>query len=105
MMKESSISPIRSDFEQIKKQDESGSEYWTSRDLCVALGYSTYQKFTRTINKAIAIVNHKGLNTAELFNHTVEMVRLGSGSFRKVENIHLSRIALSLIHISEPTRP
>ena len=49
MMKESSISPIRSDFEQIKKQDESGSEYWTSRDLCVALGYSTYQKFTRTL--------------------------------------------------------
>ena len=81
MMKESSISPIRSDFEQIKKQDESGSEYWTSRDLCVALGYSAYQKFTRTINKAIAIVNHKGLNTAELFNHTVEMVRLGSWLF------------------------
>ncbi len=78
MMEESNISPIRSDFEQIKKQNESGSEYWASRDLCVVLGYSTYQKFTRTINKAIAIANHKGLNTAEHFNHTVEMVRLGS---------------------------
>lgn len=43
MMKESSISPIPSDFEQIKKQNESGSEYWTSRDLCITLGYSTYQ--------------------------------------------------------------
>ena len=52
MIEENNISPIRSDFEQIKKQNESGSEYWTSRDLCVALGYSTYQKFTRTINKA-----------------------------------------------------
>ena len=41
MMEENNISPIRSDFEQIKKQNESGSEYWTSRDLCVALGYST----------------------------------------------------------------
>ena len=96
-MEENNISPIRSDFEQIKKQDESGSEYWTSRDLCVALGYSTYQKFTRTISKAIAIANHKGLNTAEHFNHTVEMVRLGSGSFRKVENIHLSRMACLII--------
>lgn len=37
-MEENSISPIRSDFEQIKKQNESGSEYWTSRGLCVALG-------------------------------------------------------------------
>ena len=41
MIEENNIFPIRSDFEQIKKQNESGSEYWTSRDLCVALGYST----------------------------------------------------------------
>ena len=93
MMEETNISPIRSDFEQIKKQNESGSEYWTSRDLCVALGYSTYQKFTRTISNAITIANHKGLNTADHFNHTVEMVKLGFGSFRNVENIHLSRMA------------
>ena len=97
MMAENNISPISSDFEQIKKQNESGSDYWTSRDLCVALGYSTYQKFTRTINKAIAIANHKGLSTTEHFNRTVEMVRLGSGSFRKVENIHLSRMACLII--------
>lgn len=89
MIEENNISPIRSDFEQIKKQNESGSEYWTSRDLCVALGYSTYQKFTRTINKAIAIASHKRLNIADHFNHMVEMVKLGSGSIRKVENIHL----------------
>ena len=43
MIEENNISPIRSDFEQIKKQNESGSEYWTSRDLCVALGYSTWK--------------------------------------------------------------
>ena len=65
--------------------------------MCVVLGYSTYQKFTRTISKVIAIANHKGLNTAEHFNHTVEMVKLGSGSFRKVENIHLSRMACLII--------
>ena len=97
MMAENNISPISSDFEQIKKQNESGSEYWTSRDLYVALGYSTYQKFIRTISKAIAIANHKGLNTAEHFNHTVEMVKLGSGSYRKVEIIHLSRMACLII--------
>lgn len=100
MIEENNISPIRSDFEQIKKQNESGSEYWTSRDLCVALCYSTYQKFTRTISKAIAIANHKGLNTAEYFNHTVEMVRLVFGSFRNVENIHLSSIVdLSTVNV------
>ena len=63
MMEENSLFLIRFDFEQIKTQHKSGSEYWTSRDLCVALCYSTYQKFTRTISKAIAIANHKGVNT------------------------------------------
>ena len=46
MIEESNISPLQSDFEQIKKLAEDGQEYWTSRELCIALGYSTYQKFT-----------------------------------------------------------
>ena len=55
------------------------------------------QKFTRIINKAISIANNKGLDTAEHFNLMVEMVKLGSGAFRKVENIHLSRMACLII--------
>lgn len=93
MINENNISSIQSDFEQIKKRDAKGLEYWTSRELCNALGYSTYQKFNRTLTKAIAIANKKGRNTAEHFNPTFEMVKLNSGSFHKVENIHLSRIA------------
>ena len=86
MIEESNISPIYSVFEQIKKLTEDGHEYWSSRDLCNALGYSTYQKFTRILNKAITIANGKGMKTADHFNKTVEMVKLGSGTFRKVVN-------------------
>ena len=92
-MDENNILPITSDFEQIKRIGGNDIEFWSSRDLCIALGYSTYQKFSRTIDKAIAIANTKGLNAAEHFNPMVEMVKLGSGAFRKVENIHLSRMA------------
>ena len=88
---------MQSDFESIKKQNEKGQEYWTSRELCTALGYSTYQKFTRILNKAIMIANSKGLHTPDHFNQTIEMVKLGSGSFRKVENIQLSRMACLII--------
>ena len=88
---------MQSDFESIKKQNEKGKEYWTSRELSTALGYSTYQKFTRTLNKAIMIANSKGLHTPDHFNQTIEMVKLGSGSFRKVENIQLSRMACLII--------
>ena len=96
-MEDNNIPPLQSDFEQIKRLNKDGQEYWLSRDLCTALGYSTYQKFTRIINKAISIANNKGLDTAEHFNLMVEMVKLGSGAFRKVENIHLSRMACLII--------
>lgn len=88
---------MSSDFEQIKKSTEDGQEYWSSRELSTALGYSSYQKFSRTLNKAIAVANQRGLNINDYFNQTVEMVRLGSGTFRKVENMHLSRMACLII--------
>ena len=96
-MEDNNIPSLQSNFEQIKRLNKDGQEYWPSRDLCTALGYSTYQKFTRIINKAISIANNKGLDTAEHFNLMVEMVKLGSGAFRKVENIHLSRMACLII--------
>ena len=96
-MREENISPMQSDFESIKNQNENGQEYWTSRELSTALGYSTYQKFTRTLNKAIMIANTKGLNMTDHFNQMVEMVKLGSSTFRKVENIYLSRMACLII--------
>lgn len=65
--------------------------------MCTALGHSTYQKFSWIIDKAIAIASTKGLNAAGHFNPMVEMVKLGSGVFRKVENIHLSRMACFII--------
>ena len=45
MIDENNIPSIQPDFERIKKQDNKGLEYWTSRELCTALGYGTYQKF------------------------------------------------------------
>lgn len=42
MTENNKILPMTSDFEQIKKIAEDGKEYWSSKDLCNALGYSTY---------------------------------------------------------------
>ena len=97
MIEENKILPMTSDFEQIKKNAEDRKEYWSSRDLCNALGYSTYQKFTRILDKAIIVANSRGMKTADHFNHVVEMVKLGSGTFRKVENMHLSRMACLIV--------
>lgn len=91
------IQPMQSDFEQIKHQAEDGHEYWSARELCIAIGYSTWQKFNRVLNKALLIAQDRGMSIGDHFNQTVEMVRLGSGTFRKVENWHLSRLACLMI--------
>ena len=93
MTEETNIQPIRSDFEQIRKTDKDGQEYWSARELATALGYSTWQKFNRVLNKALQVAQNRGMEMSEHFNQMVEMVKLGSGSFRKVENWHLSRMA------------
>lgn len=97
MTANNNISPMQSDFERIMKRTEDGQEYWTSRELYVAMGYSTYQKFSRVISKAIEVAKSKGMDVNDHFNQTVEMVRLGSGTFRKVENLHLSRMACMIV--------
>lgn len=91
------IQPLVSDFERIKQVADNGSAFWSARDLCTAMGYSTYQKFERILKKAQETASAKGLGEANHFNQAVEMVRLGSGSFRKVENSHLSREACLLV--------
>ncbi len=45
----------------------------------------------------MASAQAKGLNLADHFNRVVEMVKLGSGAFREVENVHLSREACLLV--------
>ncbi len=61
------------------------------------MGYSANWKFQRVIDKAIEVANTKGMNINDHFNQTVDMVKLGSGAFRKVEMFRLSRMACMII--------
>ena len=97
MAEENNIPEMRPTFEEIRRKDENGHEYWSSRDLCSALGYSANWKFQRVIDKAIEVANTKGMNTGDHFNQKVDMVKLGSGAFRKVEIFRLSRMACMII--------
>ena len=97
MDEQQNIQPMQSDFEQIKKTDADGKNYWSARELSNVMGYSTWQKFNRVLNKALQVAQSKGMNISEHFNQTVEMVKLGSGTFRKVDNWHLSRLACLII--------
>lgn len=96
MNKELKISD-KSPFEKIRKFDGQGRSYWTSRELCAALGYSTYQKFSVPLAKAMKSAEADGINVDDHFNLMVEMVGVGSGACRSVENYHLTREACIFI--------
>lgn len=97
MDEKQNIQPMQSDFEQIKKTDADGKDFWSARELSTAMGYSTWQKFNRVLNKALQVAQSRGMNIREHFNQTVEMVKLGSGTFRKVDNWQLTRLACLII--------
>lgn len=96
-MEENNIPEMKAQLELIKKQSQDGKEYWTSRDLCGAMGYTTYYRFASVIKKAITVAQEKAMDINEHFHLTVEMVKLGSGAFRNVENYHLSKMACLII--------
>ena len=91
------IPEMRPSFDNIRRHDENENEYWSSRDLCAAMGYSAYWKFQKVIDKAIKVAGIKGMNIDEHFNQAVDMVKIGSGSFRKVSIFRLSRMACMII--------
>ena len=103
-MDENNVPDMRPTFEEIRKVDDNGKEYWSSRDLCNAMGYSGYWKFQNVIDKAIKVASEKGMDIDDHFNHVVEMVKLGSESFRKVEAFHLSRMACMIISENADSR-
>ena len=84
-------------FDLLKHSDAESGEYWSARELGTALGYSTWQKFNRVLNKALQVAQNRGMAMDEHFNQLVEMVQLGSGTYRKVDNWHLSRLACLII--------
>lgn len=83
-------------FESIRKIDENGVEYWSSRDLARVLGYADYRNFLAVINKAKeACVNSSNV-VLDHFGDVTEMVTIGSGTVRPIETIKLTRYACYL---------
>lgn len=84
-------------FEQIRRTDEQGNEYWSSRELAKAFGYRDYQVFPNVITKAETACRESGQVVDDHFRHLSEMVQIGSGAERPVDVVHLSRYACYLV--------
>jgi len=50
---ENIIEIVQKSFESIKMEDETWFEFWSARDLMIALGYKKWQTFEFVVKKAI----------------------------------------------------
>lgn len=84
-------------FENIKKVNEIGQEYWSARELHSVLEYIKWDKFLNVIEKAITSCKNSGQEPENHFPRVEKMVKIGSGANRDIGDIHLSRYACYLI--------
>lgn len=84
-------------FEKMRKTDNNGVEYWSSRELSKALEYSEYRHFIPVIEKAKESCVNSGQRISDHFEDILEMVLIGSGAERPLDSVKLSRYACYLI--------
>ena len=83
-----------SPFERIKRTNDAGMEFWSSREFAGTLSYSDYRNFEGVIDKAKMACFNSGHRLEDHFVDITDMVVIGSGAERLVKTILLSRYAL-----------
>jgi DNA-damage-inducible protein D len=84
-------------FEDIKKVDKNGVEYWEARELMPLLGYERWENFANVISQAAKACINVGEDVDNHFRNATKMVKIGSNSMKKVVDYRLDRYACYLI--------
>lgn len=94
-----------SPFERIKRMNDAGMEFWSSRDFSEILGYGDYRNFEGVIEKAKLACFNSGYRIEDHFVDVTEMVAIGSGATREIKVTLLSRYACYLtIQNADPNK-
>ena len=88
-------------FEEIKKIDENGVEYWEARELINVLGYKEWRKFSLVIEKAKISCSKSNQKITEHFVGIDKMIKIAPNraneAIRSIKDFKLSRYACYLI--------
>lgn len=100
--------PVRGkvSFEELKKLNEHGAEYWSARELQPLLGYSQWRRFEEAIKRAMISCGQSENNPDYHFAGAGKMIEIGKGGMRDVQDYNLSRFACYLIaQNGDPRKP
>ena len=84
-------------FEQIRRTNPAGNEFWSSRDFARVLGYNDYRNFEAVIAKARTACFNSGQRLEDHFVDITEMIGIGKGGQRPVKTVMMSRYACYLV--------
>jgi DNA-damage-inducible protein D len=91
--------PVRGNvtFEEMKRVNDHGAEYWSARDLQPLLGYSQWRRFEDAVQRAITSCSQSGNEPDYHFAGAGKPITGGKGAVQVVDDYHLSRFACYLI--------
>ena len=93
-------------FEDFKKINEHGAEFWSAREIYQFLGYSQWRGFEDAITRAIISCKQSGNEPAYHFADVRKLIDIGKGGVREVNDYNLSRFACYLIaQNGDPRKP
>ena len=69
-----------SPFERIRRANEAGGEYWSSRDFAAVLEYGDYRNFEAVVKKAKLACFNSGHRVEDHFVDVNDMIAIGSDS-------------------------
>lgn len=94
------------DFESIKRVSDSGTEFWSARDLQVVAGYDKWERFEGAVDRAILSAENQGVSPSDHIASAGKMIETGKGAQREVRDYWITRYGCYLVFQNgDPRKP
>lgn len=96
-MKSELIQSLTADFESFARKTDDGLEFWLARDLQKLLGYTKWDNFKNTIEKAKVSCETAEVSVSDNFADIGKTIEMPKGAEKEIEDLMLTRYACYLI--------